>query len=408
MDTCLFCFFQVFLLVSAAVTTHASLPAQVYWQSKLPNTPMPSAIRDLLRSDVGEEKAGTSVQVRKGGVNVDAGKGKGGQTTVGVGKGGVDVAAGKGKPGNTDVDVGHGGVHVNAGKGKPGGTAVDVGHKGGVNVNAGHGKTHVGVGKGGVGVVTGHKGHPVIVHVAPGKNPFVYKYAATADQLHDNPNLAYFFLEKDLHAGAKMTLRFSKSDSVGSTFLPRTVADSIPFSSSKLPEILHKFSIESESVEAETMKNTLESCEEPAAEGESKYCATSLESMVDFAESKLGKNTKPLTTTVTGKETESSDEVYSISTGIREMSSSKSITCHNEAYAYAVYLCHETHNTKAYMVPMVGKEGRKVEAVAVCHKDTSAWNPKHLAFQVLKVKPGSVPVCHFLPQDHIVWVPEAH
>ncbi|XP_068652426.1 BURP domain protein RD22-like [Aristolochia californica] len=383
MDTSLFCFFQVFLLVSAAITSHASLPAQVYWQTKLPNTPMPSAIRDLLRPDVGEEKVGTSVQVGKGGVHVDAGKGKGGNTAVGVGKDGVQV---------------------DAGKGTPGGTAVDVGHKGGVNVNAGHGKTQVGVGKGGVGVATGHKGHPVVVRVAPGKSPFNYVYAAEADQLHDDPNVAFFFLEKDLHAGAKMTLRFSKSDSDGSTFLPRSAAESIPFSSSKLPEILHKFSIEPDSVEAETMKNTLESCEGPAAKGESKYCATSLESMVDFAASKLGKNTKPLITTVAGKERESSHEVYTITSGVGEVGSSKSVSCHKEAYAYAVYYCHETHDTKAYVVPMVGKDGRKVEAVAVCHKDTSGWNPKHLAFQVLKVTPGSVPVCHFLPEDHIVWV----
>nr|GLL16852.1 BURP domain protein RD22-like [Ipomoea trifida] len=53
---------------------------------------------------------------------------------------------------------------------------------------------------------------------------------------------------------------------------------------------------------------------------------------------------------------------------------------------------------------LVGANGAKVKAAVVCHKDTSAWNPKHLAFQVLKIKPGTVPVCHFLPEDHIVWV----
>ncbi|BBG95480.1 hypothetical protein Prudu_004040 [Prunus dulcis] len=30
----------------------------------------------------------------------------------------------------------------------------------------------------------------------------------------------------------------------------------------------------------------------------------------------------------------------------------------------------------------------------------------HVAFQVLKVKPGTVPISHFLPKyDHVVWVP---
>ncbi|CDP20906.1 unnamed protein product [Coffea canephora] len=58
------------------------------------------------------------------------------------------------------------------------------------------------------------------------------------------------------------------------------------------------------------------------------------------------------------------------------------------------------------MVNLVGADGAKVKAVAVCHRDTSAWNPRHLAFQLLKVKPGTVPICHFLPEDHIVWVPK--
>ena len=52
---------------------------------------------------------------------------------------------------------------------------------------------------------------------------------------------------------------------------------------------------------------------------------------------------------------------------------------------------------------MLGRDGTAVDAVAVCHADTSGWNPKHVAFQVLNVKPGTVPVCHFLPQDHVVW-----
>jgi hypothetical protein len=27
-----------------------------------------------------------------------------------------------------------------------------------------------------------------------------------------------------------------------------------------------------------------------------------------------------------------------------------------------------------------------------------------LAFQMLKVQPGTVPICHFVPQDHVVWI----
>lgn len=156
--------------------------------------------------------------VGKGGVHVDAGKGKPGGTNVNVGKGGVNVDAGKGKPGGTTVNVGKGGVNVHAGKGKPGGgTTVNVGGKGG-----------------GVNVNTPHKGKPV--HVVVGKSPFNYLYAATETQLHDDPNVAMFFLEKDLKPGNKMNLHFTQSSNQAA-FLPREVSNSIPFSSAKVSHL---------------------------------------------------------------------------------------------------------------------------------------------------------------------------
>ncbi|XP_077219939.1 BURP domain protein RD22-like [Tasmannia lanceolata] len=360
----LFSLIVLFGLSAVIAVSHAALPSEVYWHEVLPNTRMPSVIRDLLRPDLVDEKTGTSVNVGKGGVHVDTGKGK--------------------PKSGTAVDVGKGGVHVGAGQGKPnGGTSVDVGKNGA-----------------GVGVSTGHKGKPVIVKVGPpGKSPFDYKYEASEDQLHDDPNVAIFFLEENLHPGAKMNLHFIKT-TPEATFLPRGVAQSIPFSSSKLPDILNKFSISPGSLEAEAVKDTLSTCEAPASKGEDKYCATSLESMVDFARTRLGANLQVLTTTV---DKETATQEYTVGSGVKKMVGPKSVACHGQSYVYAVFYCHETSDTTAYTVPLVGKDGTSVEAVAVCHKDTSAWNPKHLAFQVLKVKPGSVPICHFLPQDHILW-----
>ncbi|KAK6782634.1 hypothetical protein RDI58_020430 [Solanum bulbocastanum] len=350
----------------ALVASHAALPV-TYWNTKLPNTPMPKAIKESLQPSGLTEDKSTSVDVGKGGVNVG-------------------------------VDKGHhsGGTNVNVG-----------GHKGGVNVNT-PGGTHVGVGKGGVGVITpGHHGKPpVSVGVHPGPSPFLYNYAAKDDQLNDNPNVALFFLEKDLHQGSNMYLQFVKNTN-GAAFLPREEADSIPFSSEKMPEILNQFSVDPESEEGQIMKQTVQECEEPGIKGEEKYCATSLESMVDFTTSKLGNKVQPLSTETQNENTEM--QKYTI-LGAKKMGNNnnndKSVVCHKQNYAYAVFYCHKTETTESYMVSLVGADGTKVKAVAVCHKDTSQWNPKHLAFKVLKVTPGSVPVCHFLPQDHIVWVPK--
>ncbi|MDG2774722.1 hypothetical protein HKB01_05210, partial [Vibrio parahaemolyticus] len=155
------------------------------------------------------------------------------------------------------MNVGKGGVNVNTGKGKPNkGTSVNVG-KGGVNVNTGP-----------------KKGKPVHVGVGP-HSPFDYNYAASETQWHDDPNVALFFLEKDLHSGTKLDLHFTRSTSNQATFLSRQVADSIPFSSNKVDFIFNKFSVKPGSEEAQIMKNTISECEEGGIKGEEKYCATS-------------------------------------------------------------------------------------------------------------------------------------
>ncbi|XP_076932271.1 BURP domain protein RD22-like isoform X3 [Bidens hawaiensis] len=283
-------------------------------------------------------------------------------------------------------------------------TAVGVG-KGGVGVHTEkQGKrTDVGVGKGGVQVHTGHKGKLVYVGVTKVPNLVNYKYAASEDQLKDNPNVALFFLENDLHQGAEFNLHFTKTNQT-STFLPRKIADSIPFSSNKLPQIYNEFSVKPDSVEAKMMKQTLNECENSGIEGEEKYCATSLESMVDFSTTKLSKNVKAISTEVNAKFSTCPIQKYKIKV-VKKLAAKKAVVCHKQNYPYSVFYCHKTVSTEAYAVLMVGVDDTKVKAVAVCHTDTAKWNPKHLAFQVLKVKPGTVPICHFLPEDHVVWVP---
>ncbi|KAM6544434.1 hypothetical protein CsatB_008881 [Cannabis sativa] len=352
------------------VASHAVQSPELYWKSVLPNTPMPKAVTNLLQSDILREEKSTSVNNvgDKGGTNVDVGVGNKGGTNVGVG--------------------------------------VGVGTKGGTNVGVG-GK------EGGVSVNTTHKGKPVYVGVGvKGKDPFVYKYAANETQLHDNPSVALFFLDKDIQPGTQMNLNFVKSStsmSSTSTFLPRQVAQSIPFSSKKLPEILNKLSVKPHSEEAEMVKQTIEECEEPSIKGEDKYCATSLESMIDFTTSKLGNNNnvQAISTNVVEEKESVGIQKYTIKQVEKKRNSNSKVTvvCHKLNYPFAVFYCHTSQATEAYMVTLQGSDdGNKVKAVAACHKDTSGWNPNHLAFKVLNVKQGTVPVCHFLPQDHIVWI----
>jgi len=268
----------------------------------------------------------------------------------------------------------------------------------------------VDVSKGGVdvGVRKGYEGGGTFVNDE--KFPFIplfYLYALNESeiQLHDKQNVTLFFLKKDLHHGTKLNLQFTNttSNNSGAKFLPKEVANSIPFSSNKLENILNKFSIKEGSKEAEIVKRTISECEANGIKGEEKVCVTSLESMVDFTISKLGNNVEAISTEVSKEN--SGLQQYVIAKGVKKLGEkNKTIVCHKENYPYAVFYCHKTDSTEVYSVPLECVDGNKVKTIVVCHTDTSQWNPKHLAFYVLKVQPGTVPICHILPQDHVIWV----
>ncbi|KAF2296554.1 hypothetical protein GH714_040618 [Hevea brasiliensis] len=123
-------------------------------------------------------------------------------------------------------------------------------------------------------------------------------------------------------------------------------------------------------------------------------------SLVDFVITKFGKKVQALANEA---EKENKEQEYTILKGIK-MIGDNQIVCHKMRYANAEFYCHTINATKAYTIPLEGVDGSKAKAVAVRHADTSAWNPKHIAFQILKVKPGGPPICHFLDSDTIVWV----
>lgn len=214
--------------------------------------------------------------------------------------------------------------------------------------------------------------------------------------------LTAYFLQNDLHLGNHMNIPQIPEKQDKSTFLPRGIADSMPFSTAKLPEILKQFSMEPSSLESEIIQVAIKDCDAASIEGEDKFCATSLESMIDLVFLKLGKRIRALATEFE-KETETHD--FTIGEGMLKIGD-KQVICHKEKYPYAVFMCHSIEETDAYVVPLVGADGvAKAKAVAICHRDTSGWNPNHVAFKQLNVEPGTVPICHFLTRNTLVWAP---
>ncbi|CAL8996894.1 unnamed protein product [Prunus brigantina] len=335
--------FAILSLAAVALANHAAQPApQLYWNSVLPNTQMPRSISELLHPDSTNEEKSTNI---------------------------VNAAGnGKGKPEKLPFS--------SYSRKKYGGTPPSV-------------QKHYG---GGVRHYTQRqyrRGPP------PSDN-----------QLLHYKELAIFFFEKDMSPGATMKFQFPRNSNTA-TFLPRESAQSIPFSSNKLPEIFNHFSVKPTSVEAKTIKETIEECEAPGLKGEEKYCATSLESMVDFSTSKLGtRNVEAISTEVLERGATMSMHNYTTMPGLKKLAGDKVVVCHKENYPYAVFFCHAISQTAAYVLSLNGDDGEKVKAVTICHLDTSEWSPEHLSFQILNVKPGTVPICHFISTDAIAWVPK--
>ncbi|XP_059314188.1 BURP domain protein USPL1-like [Lycium ferocissimum] len=225
-----------------------------------------------------------------------------------------------------------------------------------------------------------------------------------------NPQLNIFFTPKDLKIGKNMPIFFALKDpSTSPHLLPREEADSIPFSSSNLPYLLELFSFSKDSPQAKAIEDTFFHCEISAMNGESKFCATSLESMLDGAREILGFNTKlNVYTTDFINKSPVSLQNYTILLKPKEILVPKLLACHTLPYPYAVFYCHmQKGENKLFKISLLGENGDRIEAAAICHMDTKEWNHDHVAFKVLKVQPGSSPVCHFFPADNLVWVPSS-
>ncbi|KAL9237556.1 hypothetical protein vseg_012089 [Gypsophila vaccaria] len=216
-----------------------------------------------------------------------------------------------------------------------------------------------------------------------------------------------FFTFKDLTKGNIIPIyQLGINPSTSPHFLPREVADSIPFSLSKLSFLLKLFGWPRDSPEARTIETTLRQCETPPLKGETKYCATSLESMLDFVHKTFGPmKFRPLGTQHVARSGNYLQN-YTIVDNPKRVLSPKMIACHTTRYPYLVYICHYfVGDNQVFKVKIRSEETQiELEAIATCHMDTSQWSPDQPFLKAYGIKPGSIPVCHFFPTDNVVWV----
>ncbi|XP_071726148.1 BURP domain-containing protein BNM2A-like [Rutidosis leptorrhynchoides] len=225
-----------------------------------------------------------------------------------------------------------------------------------------------------------------------------------------DPAVKVFFHVQDLYSSKKMPIYFAVNDPLTTPrFLAKEHAELIPFSSLKLPFLLNFMSISEDSPQAKAMEQTIKQCELEPTPGETRFCASSLESLLDMTRGILGMvKLKTLTTKIHDLPNSNHTylQEYTFLKEPLEIHTSDIVACHTMAYPYAVFYCHSQKGyNRVFEISLGGENGNRVDAIAVCHMNTTMWDADHVAFRVLGGHPGSSPVCHFLPTDNVVWIP---
>ncbi|KAJ1423042.1 BURP domain [Sesbania bispinosa] len=212
-----------------------------------------------------------------------------------------------------------------------------------------------------------------------------------------------FFREKMLKQGTVMPMPDIKDKLPQRSFLPRSIMTKLPFSSSKLAELKRVFRVSDNSSMDKMIVDSLGECERAPSRGETKRCVGSIEDMIDFATSVLGRN-------VTVRSTESTNGskknvMVGRVKGINGGKVTQSVSCHQSLFPYLLYYCHSVPKVRVYEADLLDPDTKaKINhGVAICHLDTTAWSPTHGAFMALGSGPGRIEVCHWIFENDMTW-----
>ncbi|WVZ92351.1 hypothetical protein U9M48_038424 [Paspalum notatum var. saurae] len=380
------------LLVAARLAHAAPSTAEVFWRAVLPASDVPDAVLRFLRrpgnhivskgtaEDAGRPNSPFNYQNYKPSSATPAG----GHSAVGAGN--RPVAAGGSAPFGYDYKaLPSNGVAIG------GGARDDV-----TPFSYDYRAPSKGVAIGGG---TGDHDAPFsgYDYEAPGE----HHHSGGGDARTTTTTTTVFFHEGAVRVGERLLFHFPAAAPSALGLLPRGVADSIPFATAALPGVLAFLGVSPGSTKAAAMAETLRTCELPPLGGDAKFCATSLEALVERAMAALGTRDVRAVTSALPR-AGAPLQRYTVR-AVRPVDGASFVACHDEVYPYTVYRCHGTGPARAYMVEMEGARGGAVTVATVCHTDTSRWNPDHVSFKLLGTKPGGTPVCHLMPYGHIIW-----
>jgi hypothetical protein len=236
-----------------------------------------------------------------------------------------------------------------------------------------------------------------------------------SEHVHDFM-LPSYFLKSDLVKGSIIDLGVNFVHDTANPkgdFLPETVADTLPaLKASNLPKLLQAFNISEGTETATDVERAIFYCEGIAnlpAEEKDASCPTSEKAMAEFVSSQLGENVKLFhTTVVPAKALTVGANLTIVEYNARSADTEdNAVVCHNLPFPSQVYYCHKVSKTQVSQAILEAPEGLRINAVTLCHLDTSWWSVNHLAFKTLNV-PRGTEVCHWAFVSTLVWVPRSN
>lgn len=213
-----------------------------------------------------------------------------------------------------------------------------------------------------------------------------------------------FFRESNLKTGTLMPMPDIRDKMPKRSFLPRVIVSKLPFSTSKLADLKKIFHAgEDDSRMSSMIADALRECERAPSPGETKRCVASMEDMIDFATSVLGRNVAARSTATT-KGSNGQILLGKVS-GINGGEVTKSVSCHQSLYPYLLYYCHSVPKVRVYEADILDpkSKARINHGVAICHLDTTSWSSGHGAFVALGSGPGKIEVCHWIFENDLTW-----
>ncbi|KAK7845231.1 polygalacturonase-1 non-catalytic subunit beta, partial [Quercus suber] len=212
-----------------------------------------------------------------------------------------------------------------------------------------------------------------------------------------------FFQESMLKKGKVIPMLDINDKLPEMSFLPRSISSKQPFSTLKVSELKHIFHTGDNSTTETMIVKSLSECKRAPNPGKTKRCVSSAEDMIDFAVSVLGRNIDILTT----KNVNGSKQSIMIGSieGINGWKVTDPISCHQLLFPYLLYYCHSVPKVRVYQVDILDPNSKaKINnSVAICHMNTSSWNPTHESFLALGSAPGRIEVCHWIFQNDLKW-----